>query len=224
MIDRYILNKDKLTVKRRYDIEEDFDLKETFNAVPTDYLPIIRNTTTKTISHHYWGQTPSWSKNKRLSNKLFNASTKDLYTKKSLSQALNQRRCIIPATGFVTWNQLGKKTTIPYLYHLPTFELFSMAGVWEEFTTLDEQSYITYKLFIFFDEKVGVYFPWIIPKNEEMDWLADQSDKIGDPTNPEIVLKSYSISPVIHKTQLDDESMIKHVPPVDQRGNYTLFS
>ncbi len=224
MIDRYILNADKDIIKSRYNIVNELDLKITFNANPTDKLPIILNNQVNSIQNTFWGQTPDWSNNKKLSVKLYNASITEIKTKKSLVNGLENRRCIIPATGFVVWNKLGKKTSIPYLYHLPLFELFSIAGIWEEYSNIDGDGYLTFKILTEPNESLKIVTPLLLNKEDEIDWLSGIKETDNLLKNSVSNFKAYSISPDIHKSQADNEEMIKHIPPVDQQGNYTLFS
>lgn len=224
MIDRYIISAEKNVIKSRYNLADDFDQTVTYNATPTDKLPIILNNQSNSIVKTYWGQTPDWSHNKKLSVKLFNAPINEARTKKSLAIGLENRRCIIPATGFVVWNKLGKKTSIPYLYHLPVFELFSIAGVWEEYSDIDGIGYLTFKILTQPSENLKIISPLILSQEDEMSWLSGNQDTGSFPESMTNEFKFYSISPVMHKTQPDDPEMIKHIPPVDQQGNYTLFS
>lgn len=224
MIDRYIISAEKDAIRNRYNISHDFDFTATFNAKPTDKLPVIFNKDPKIIQNTYWGQTPEWSNNKKLSTKLFNAPVDETRTKKSLAIGLQNRRCLIPATGFVVWNKLGKKTAVPYLYHLPMFEIFTMAGIWEDFSNIDGEGYLTFKLITRTDEKLQVNAPLMLSLDDELDWLSGNKETESLMKNSRDDFNTYSISPVIHKTQKDTEELIKHIPPVDQQGNYTLFS
>ncbi|MGB3465035.1 MAG: SOS response-associated peptidase family protein, partial [Cyclobacteriaceae bacterium] len=223
MIDRYILSAEKTILASRYGLEEDIDPIVTYNASPTHILPIIRNVSPSLLEPTYWGQSPEWSRNKKLSSKLYNAPISEAASKRSLIIALKSRRCLVPATGFVVWNQLGKKTAVPYLYHLPDFRLFSMAGVWEDSVNMDEKGYQTFRLLTVNDNKLNIVSPVILNEQNEKEWLAgsfsDDLEKAPTVTD----FKAYSISPVINKNMKDNIEMIKHVPPVDQKGNYTLF-
>ena len=219
MIDRYIISAEKETIEQRYNITQDFDFNATFNATPTDQLPVIFNKDPKMILNTYWGQTPDWSNNKKLSTKLFNAPVNETRTKKSLAIGLENRRCLVPATGFVVWNKVGKKTAVPYLYHLPDFEIFTMAGIWENFTDIDDDGYLTFKLITRTDEKLQVIAPLMLIPEDELDWLSGNQDTESILINKRDDFNTYSISPIIHKTQKDNKELIKHTPPVDQKGN-----
>ncbi len=224
MIDRYINNAEKESIKRRYNISDDFEFHSTFNANPTHKLPVIFNEKPLSVKRIFWGQTPEWSNNKKLSIKLYNSSVTESKTKRSLAIGLENRRCLVPATGFVIWNKLGKKTAVPYLYHLPEFQLFSIAGVWEEFSNIDGNGYLIFKTLTRIDESLKIVAPVIPNEVDELDWLSGQKETDSILQNEKYNFIAYSISQVLHKSQIDNEEMIKHIPPVDQQGNYTLFS
>lgn len=223
MIDRYILHAEASALISRFGLREGISTITSFNATPTDLLPVITNIHPDKTEMTFWGQSPEWSNNKKLSVKLYNASLSGAQNTRSLSQAIEKRRCLIPATGFVVWNKLGKKTSVPYLYHLPDFKLFSMAGVWEDSLNIDDQGYRTFKLLTRNSEELNVVLPVIVKSETEKGWLSGSIDANIDTMIPLQEFITYSISPVIHSSRTDNIEMIKHVPPVDQRGNYTLF-
>lgn len=212
-----------MTLTTRFALDDGEEFDPTFNAIPTRVMPVIQNTATNTLQQLPWGQTRSWAKSKKLSQKLYNAPLSDVDNKRSLLTAWHDRRCLVPATGFVAWNKVGKKTAIPYLYHLPNFELFSMAGLWDIYSSLDDVSYQTFKLLIAPHPTHGIDIPIIIEKGQENDWLTGKIDHSALLTHADVPLKAYAVSPVIHRSQVDNEDLIKRVSPMDQKGNYTLF-
>ena len=223
MVDRYILHSEGKTLINRFNLGELPEYKPTFNAVPTREMPVIQNTAVGVLSMIPWGQTSSWAKSKKLSLKLYNASLGDITAKRSLQTAWNERRCLIPATGFVAWNKVGKKTAIPYLYHLPDFVPFCMAGLWDIYSNLDETSYHTFKMLIAPRSSYGVDIPVVLEPGRENDWLTGQIEEPESLSHTKVSLEAYAVSPVIHHSQIDNEDLIRRVSPMDQQGNYTLF-
>ncbi len=228
MIDRYILHANKEKLLKRYDLKEFNAYQPTFNAIPTHQLPILTNRAEGEISNLFWGQTPQWSKNKKLSTKLFNAPSEEFITKKTLKLSLENKRCLIPATGFVHWNQIGKKTAVPYLYHLEDFELFSIAGIWEEYSTINDDpekndTYVIFKMITIYHPEYHIETPLVLNRKHELEWVQGRvNDELKSYLSPE-TFNSYSISPISKNTTSDDIILIQSVPPMDQKGNYTLF-
>jgi len=228
MIDRYILHADKKQLTERYQLSSEFDYTPSYNAVPTDLLPIIVNDKPNEISQVHWGQTLEWSNNKKLSLRLYNSNTTEFKTKKSLQKSLTSRKCLIPATGFINWKKVGKKTSIPYLYHLPEFQLCSFAGIWEIYSSISDLSsnddyYIIFKLITVFNENYQIEMPLVLSKEAEKQWFSNEDTGPLEALLTNQNFKSYSISPVIEKNPANTSNLIKHVPPIDQSGNYTLF-
>ncbi|TVR68505.1 MAG: SOS response-associated peptidase [Marinilabiliales bacterium] len=88
-----------------------------------------------------WGLVPGWVKGEDQAMKMrsatLNARAETVADKPSFRAAFRYRPCLVPATGYFEWmHHKGKK--YPFFIHLPGRELFSFAGVWEEW--INEQS------------------------------------------------------------------------------------
>jgi putative SOS response-associated peptidase YedK len=93
----------------------------------------------KAVNLH-WGLIPSWSKDRAISHHLINARAETLTEKPSFKKAYQQRRCLIPATGFYEWQATaaGKQ---PYHIHKPDNSLFAFGGIWEHWKNDQETVY-----------------------------------------------------------------------------------
>ena len=128
-------------------------------------------------------------------------------------------------TGFYVWRQIGKRKKVPYYSHFEG-EIKGVAGIWEKQTDLDENEYITFKMIIDstkFEDPV----PLTISQQHEKEWLNDNyfDDFLIDllRNEPPLVRVTYSVSPKIANEKIYEALLIKHEPPSDQHGNYTLF-
>ena len=83
----------------------------------------------KAVNLH-WGLIPHWSKDRKISSHLINARAETLVEKPAFRDAYQQRRCLIPATGFYEWLKLeqGKQA---YCINHEDYPLFAFAGLWE---------------------------------------------------------------------------------------------
>lgn len=77
-----------------------------------------------------WGLIPAWAKDAGSSNPLINARAETLTDKPSFREALERRRCLIPADGFYEW-QVGGRQRRPWRVRLKSGEVFAFAGLWE---------------------------------------------------------------------------------------------
>ena len=89
----------------------------------------LDNSSNSAVNLH-WGLIPSWSKDPKIARHTFNAKAETLNEKPSFRQAYQQRRCLIPATGFYEW-QVTEGDKQPYYIHQPDNALFAFAGLWD---------------------------------------------------------------------------------------------
>ena len=78
----------------------------------------------------FWGLIPHWSKDRKISHNLINARAETVAEKPAFRVAYQQRRCLIPATGFYEWQKLeqGKQA---YCIEKGDNQVFAFAGLWE---------------------------------------------------------------------------------------------
>jgi putative SOS response-associated peptidase YedK len=231
MIERYSITASAEQITERFSVDVPEFYHARYNAAPTQLLPVITSSSPKGISLFYWGTSPEWSKNKMLSEKIINLPTAFFEEKPALKRAIKKSRCIIPADGFYIWKKVGKKTSIPYRFVSSQNEIFSFAGLWEEFEDTDGHEIQTFKIITTESDKAMSGFtermPLILSRENENIWLDDNHAETEFlallSSNSPIAINNYPVSPVISNTGQDLASMILPTPPADQHGNLTLF-
>ena len=83
-----------------------------------------------TCTSFRWGLVPSWAKEESIGNRMINARSETAHEKPAFREALEIRRCAIPADGFYEW-QVKAKVKRPYRI-MPTPGIMVFAGLWEE--------------------------------------------------------------------------------------------
>ena len=103
----------------------------TYNAAPSQRLPIITNAAPQQIQLIPWGLVPSWSRDPAAGPKPINARAETLSEKPSFRQLLARKRCLVLADSFYEWQALptGK---VPHRILLHNQEPFAFAGLWDE--------------------------------------------------------------------------------------------
>ena len=177
MIDRYAIYSDFQDINQRYGLAGDEFTVPNYNASPAQQLPVVSNHEKKEISFFYWGIGKEWSNNKSISSKLLSSSTDQIKKKNPLKRALIKRRCIVPVNGFYLWKQYGKKRKTPHYFYRKGTELFSLAGIWEEFDDINGEGTLTFK-FVEREnysgvEEFGDAMPAIISPENESAWLDE---------------------------------------------------
>jgi len=130
-----------------------------------------------------WGLIPFWIKTMedalQIRDRTLNCISEEAFDKPSFRNAIRERRCLIPCTGFYEWRWLdGGKRKYPYFIQTDDF-IFSLAGIWSEWTdrttgeTLSTYSVLTTRANALM-EKVHNHkkrMPVILPQEFEKDWL-----------------------------------------------------
>ncbi|MBD8491263.1 SOS response-associated peptidase [Echinicola sp. CAU 1574] len=231
MCERYSLGKTKQELESRFEAEMLEDFQTRYNIAPTQLVPIITLNSPKGFSHFYWGVTPEFSKNKPVALKFINTKAETVHLKASSKNAFKRRRCIIPADGYFGWKKVGKKTKIPHRFTLPDSEIFSFAGIWEEYENDKGDINHTFQIITVeaneMNQDVSDRMPVIFRREQEKIWLdkfsqEEQLTALLQPFPTEEMI-SYPVSPMVNQISVDAEFLIKRTGPMDQFGNYTLF-
>ncbi|UII24980.1 SOS response-associated peptidase [Fulvivirga maritima] len=230
MGDRYTITSSSEALASRFNVDIPEAYAPNYNAAPTQILPLITQGS-KGLSFFYWGQIPGWSKNKAISNKLLFADMETLSEKAITQKALLSRRCIVPADGFYGWKQVSKKGKIPYRVIFENKNIVSFAGLWEEFEDDNENIVHTFKLITSPANSsilpMSTRMPVIMTEKEENVWLNNESteEELLETLKPYPAdkMKTYSVSPKISDTSVNEPALIEPMAPADQFGNYSLF-
>ncbi len=86
-----------------------------------------------------WGLIPHWSKGPDSRYHMINARAETAAAKPAYRQALNQRRCLVPADGYYEWHA-GDGPKQPFYLHAEDGSLLAFAGLWEEWDTPQGES------------------------------------------------------------------------------------
>jgi putative SOS response-associated peptidase YedK len=79
-----------------------------------------------------WGFVPFWDQSEKPRLAPINAQAENIATSGLFRQAVQRRRCLVPADGFYEWLRLDEKTKVPFDIRLKSGRPFFMAGVYEK--------------------------------------------------------------------------------------------
>lgn len=232
MCGRYSISTPATKLAERFKIDVPEGYSSRYNASPTQILPVVTNEHPQGLSFFYWGVVPAFAKNKTITAKLYNIKAETILEKTSTLTALQSRRCLVPADGFFDWKNLTKKRKIPYRFIVKQPEIFSFAGLWEEYEDEEEGMVHTFSIITTPANKLisemNTTMPAILTQENEKKWL---SDGLSDEAYinlltpfPADLMNSFTVSSLINNPDLDKPELLKPAPPSDQFGNYTLFS
>ena len=178
MCGRFSISKEKDEIEDRFEIHIDPAMfSKTYNAAPSQTLPIITNTAPEQASFHKWGLIPHWAKDESNGNKLINARGETIAEKPSFRDAAEKRRCLVITDGFYEWQRSGGEKQ-PYRITLADESLFTFAGLWESWSAPNGRDVRTFTIIT--TEPNGLMKPihkrmpvMLTPENERV-WISDE--------------------------------------------------
>lgn len=134
MCGRYTFITPAPAIAQRFDAAVPADLPPTYNAAPSQRLPVITNQAPGQVQLLQWGLVPAWVKERGTGPQPINARAETLTEKPSFRQLLQRRRCLVLADSFYEWQQTGgsKGPKTPHRILLRDEQPYAFAGLWDE--------------------------------------------------------------------------------------------
>lgn len=146
----------------------------TYNAAPSQTLPVIYNVSPHEITLGAWGFVPEWADGRSDVKALINARAETAATKPTFRQAFKSKRCLVLADGFYEWKRVGKSKA-PYRMALQSGEPFAFAGIWSSVHDASGQPYSTFAILTTeanaLVSQVHQRMPVILHARDEARWL-----------------------------------------------------
>ena len=109
-----------------------------YNIAPTQPVAVIFQHVERYLEAFRWGLIPFWSKDAKIGSRMINARAETVADKPAYRAPFKHRRCLIPSSGFYEWKKEGKEKTPTYI-RLADERPFAMAGLWEEWTSPEDE-------------------------------------------------------------------------------------
>lgn len=111
--------------------------KARYNVAPEQFIPVIRVMNgARELADLRWGLIPHWSR-KPPDEPHVNARSETVAEKPSFRDAFRSRRCLVPANGFYGWKPTAKGKQ-PYYFRRRDGGVFVCAGIWDRWTSIDD--------------------------------------------------------------------------------------
>jgi putative SOS response-associated peptidase YedK len=125
-----------------------FDLVPRYNIAPTQLAPVVAaDRHGRRIGLLTWGLVPGWRDEPGPG--MINARIESVAKKASFREAIERRRCLVPADGFYEWKHDGagpKALKTPYWIHPARGGVISFAGIWERWSRPEEEPRHTFAI------------------------------------------------------------------------------
>jgi putative SOS response-associated peptidase YedK len=188
-----------------------------FNVAPGNEMPAIVKGEKNEIVMMKWGLIPHWTKDIQTAKRSINARAESLSEKPSFRDLLNNRRCLVPASGFFEWRKEGNKR-IPFYLHLPKSPLFAFAGLYDRWTDPEGNLVVTFTIITTESNvliaKIHDRMPSILSAENEDRWLSTTPLSAQDLKEilapfPAGDMSIYPVSPLVNSPVTDDERIIR---------------
>lgn len=145
MCGRYALTTSGETLAETFQLSSVPDFPPRFNIAPTQTVPAVIVPSVRTsllgpssreLREFRWGLIPFFAKDLSAGARMINARVETVAEKPAFRQAYRERRCLIPASGFLEWKREGKKK-IPHYFRHREKTLFGFAGLYERWRSPD---------------------------------------------------------------------------------------
>jgi putative SOS response-associated peptidase YedK len=186
-----------------------------YNAAPSQQLPVVTNKQPDSIQFFSWGLQPFWAKDAKSIKRSINARAETLTEKPSFRSLLSSKRCLVPADGFYEW-MATSQGKVPHRILLKNEELFSFAGLWDEWIDRTSGEVLhTYAIITTeaneMVKPIHDRMPVILSKEGEELWLDEHEsqDDLLSLLKPYTAdeMKAYAVSPLVN-------SPVNNVPEV----------
>ena len=220
MCGRYTLRR-ALLAKPTFDaalLFEEFSEAPRFNIAPTQAVPIVRLNKggQRVLAGVRWGLIPHWTKGKPKAQPI-NARDDSVLSSPMFRQAMQRRRCLVPADGFYEWAG-GKPPKVPWFFRLADDGVFAFAGLWERWRPgpdvepVDTCLHVTTKPNALV-APVHDRMPAILRREDYARWLdrelpAEEAVTLLRPFPAEL-MDGYTVSTRVNKVQNDGADLVE---------------
>ncbi|MEZ5797962.1 MAG: SOS response-associated peptidase [Paracoccaceae bacterium] len=111
---------------------------DNYNLCPTQTLAAVTaQDGTRRLRAMRWGFVPRWYKALNDGPLIINARSETVAEKPAFREAIRERRCIVPVSGFYEWSAGPNNTRLPWYFTRADGRPLALAGVWQAWRDLD---------------------------------------------------------------------------------------
>jgi putative SOS response-associated peptidase YedK len=200
------------------------DPPDRYNIAPTQPIAAVPNAAEPQVEFFHWGFIPYWAKDASIGNRMINARAETIATKPIFRNALQRRRCLIPASGFYEWKKNPNGTKTPMYIRMKDLKPFAFAGLWERWRSPDGSevrscTIITGKPNNLVRD-IHDRMPLILPGESYRRWLepgevpAEQFEQMLAPYDA-AAMEAYPVSRMVNNAKVESPQCIESVTADD---------
>jgi putative SOS response-associated peptidase YedK len=188
-----------------------------FNIAPGSMNPVIVQHERAEMVMMQWGLIPHWAKDIRTMQHPINARAEGLAEKPMFRGLLNDKRCLIPASGFYEWKK-ELKHKIPYYLHLKDEPVFAFAGLYDMWHNPAGEGIATYTIITTgpndLVSPIHNRMPAILRREDEGRWVSGEGLSTADLNGilapyPAGGMEAYPVLPLVNNPSNNDERLVR---------------
>ena len=114
-----------------------------YNICPTNPVAVVTSDAGRRLRVMRWGLVPGWYKAVNDGPLIINARSDTVAVKPAFREAVRQRRCILPASGFYEWSAGPEGTRLPWYITRTDGAPMAFGALWSRWKDLDTVAMVT---------------------------------------------------------------------------------
>ncbi|MEI6098641.1 MAG: SOS response-associated peptidase [Alphaproteobacteria bacterium] len=145
MCGRFTITHPNAALAALFDAVPGNDLPESprFNICPTNPVAVVTSDGQRRLRTMRWGLVPSWYKAVNDGPLIINARSDTVAEKPAFREAIRQRRCILPASGFYEWSAGPNDTRLPWYITRTDGAPMAFGALWNHWGDVDTVAVVT---------------------------------------------------------------------------------
>jgi putative SOS response-associated peptidase YedK len=222
MCGRFGLTRPEALQLERFGISGVPPMEPRYNIPPSSDILVVRARKGVTEAEMIrWGLVPSWAKDPSIGNRMANVRADTALEKSSFRNAMQKRRCLIPADVFYEWQDVpGQKRRRPHAVAFRDGDIFALGGIWEAWREKVSGEWLITVAIMTTEpnellEPIHDRMPVIIEPADYGAWI-DPATKIEDvrrlvaPHSPDS-MRTWEISTLVNDPKADDIRLLEPV-------------
>ena len=195
-----------------------------YNIAPgQEVLVVIREDRNRAVPMT-WGLIPPSTRDPVGGRPMINARAETLMERQAFRDAVQNRRCLVPASGFYEWKKEGRRR-VPFYIRLKTAPLFAFAGLFETWRDPGGHVFGTFAIITTEPNELvaGLHdrMPAILPREKEEAWIRPGEVGTGDLARmlapyPLGEMESYPVSGEVNDPVNDGPGLIRPLPGLEK--------
>lgn len=201
--------------------------ERSYNVAPTTSGAVYR-AKDNVLKYMKWGLVPHWTKNvsEFKTYRTFNARLENLQESRMWIQCCNNKRCVVPVSGYYEWKTTGK-TKIPYYVTRRDDKLLFLAGMYDYLENDDlwtytiitavapkELSWLHNRMPVVLEPGSAAWEMWM--DSGKTEWTQKELNDRLAATYDDEVMQVYQVSTDVGKVTKNEKYLIKPILKEDR--------